>query len=465
MSETQKQQTFAYVDLFAGCGGFSLGLESVGGKLLFALERSPMAAETFMKNLVNPQISDALWRQHLEAPVYEQARAGLVVEDVTIAKKEAKIVDLLKTADLDLIVGGPPCQGFSLAGRRNSLDARNSLAWDYLDYVALAKPRIVVVENVLGMNAKFANQERDTTSAYSQVALALQQTEPGYVVQKLHLNSLHFGAAQNRERLFLVGVRSDISKQLGIEPNEEVWKSNFSDLVTDIPALAPLPTMKSTSRLTVQHAIGDLVEGGSLGDYAKKLKDSEFWGLQVSADLRNNNFRKHSSVTESKFEMYIALKKNGLDPLLMRVGLTAQLDFKRSEALREAEEKVLFPLMGTRGQVLASSFAEFNATLESLRTRKHSQRVLSLESTPPTVITSPDDYIHPVYPRVLSVRELARFQGFSDHFIFHSKETTGGLKRRLEVPQYSQVGNAVSPFVSRAIGVLVNDILARPRLH
>ncbi len=464
MSKKEQLQTFSYVDLFAGCGGFSLGLESVGGKLLFALERSPMAAETFMKNLVEPNLSDELWREHVALSPQGQAQRGLVVGDATVVKHQPEIRQLLRGADLDLMVGGPPCQGFSLAGRRNEQDKRNSLAWDYLDYVSLAQPRIVVIENVLGMNSKFAGQERDTDSAYNQVAIALQQTEPGYVVQRLHINSLHYGAAQNRERLFLVGLRADVARQLHIEPETRVWKSNFEDLVELLPDLAPQPVVNSRERLTVRDALGDLLGAGKVHPYVITLQDSKHWGLKESPELKNNNYRRHNEETQIKFEMYIISKKFALSPLLLKSGLSERHELSRADALADAKNTLEFPLIGTQGQVLARTFLEFNALLNKHRTRKHSQRVLSLESTPPTVITSPDDYIHPLNPRVLSVRELARFQGFSDHFIFYSKETTGGLKRRHEVPQYSQVGNAVSPFVSRAIGSLVKDLLARASL-
>jgi DNA (cytosine-5)-methyltransferase 1 len=96
--------------------------------------------------------------------------------------------------------------------------------------------------------------------------------------------------------------------------------------------------------------------------------------------------------------------------------------------------------------------------LDEFKTRKHSQRVLDLNLPSPTVVTAPDDFIHPTEPRVLTVREFARIQGFPDAFEFRSKVTTGGLHRRHEVPQYSQVGNAVSPFVATAIGRRLKDI-------
>ena len=74
-------------------------------------------------------------------------------------------------------------------------------------------------------------------------------------------------------------------------------------------------------------------------------------------------------------------------------------------------------------------------------------------------MTLPDDYVHPSEPRIFTVREMARFQGFPDDFEFKGKETTGSLRRRFEVPQYSQVGNAVSPFLAYAVGQMIAQVL------
>jgi DNA (cytosine-5)-methyltransferase 1 len=147
----------------------------------------------------------------------------------------------------------------------------------------------------------------------------------------------------------------------------------------------------------------------------------------------------------------------------MRAGLDESLEEKRLAELSRIQRTLRFPIKKSNGQILASNFEDFRSLLEDFKTKKHSQRILALDSIPPTVITSPDDYLHPLESRALTVRELARFQGFSDHFIFYAKETTGGLKRRTEVPQYSQVGNAVSPFVSRAIGLLVSRLIQMQR--
>ena len=85
-------------------------------------------------------------------------------------------------------------------------------------------------------------------------------------------------------------------------------------------------------------------------------------------------------------------------------------------------------------------------------TKKHSQAILNKNRISPTIMTIPDDYIHFSSPRVLTVREMARLQSFPDDFVFMSKETTGGKKRKEEVPQFTQVGNAVPPLLAKSIG-------------
>lgn len=419
-----------------------------------------MAAETFMRNIIKPDISPSEWQSHLIKPLSSQVGSRLIVGDVTLAKANPTLKDHLVATELDLVVGGPPCQGFSLAGRRDPKDRRNSLAWDFLDYVELGNPKVVIIENVLGMNLRFGSQDADVKSVFSQVAEALEQTGRGYVVQMLRLNSLHYGAAQNRERLFLVGCREDVAVEKGVQSTGRVWKSNFSDRFSDLPILAPIPTSNSSSKLRVRDAWADLLEPGGTSEYLQKLNMTQLWNLESKEELANNGLRQHGPNTVIKFELYLALHRLGLPALLMRDGLGEKGSLSRQENVQALKVADIYPVRDSKNQILATNFQTFLELLEKHKTRKHSQRVLDLDAIPPTVITSPDDYIHPIEPRVLSVRELARFQGFSDDFTFYAKETTGGLKRRNEVPQYSQVGNAVSPFVSLALGKLVAKLVS-----
>ena len=115
----------------------------------------------------------------------------------------------------------------------------------------------------------------------------------------------------------------------------------------------------------------------------------------------------------------------------------------------------------------AISYTKFNNPsalvdyLGQLRTKKHTQRALLRNKPAPAALSIPDDACHydPQQQRTLSVREMARFQSFPDTFVFRSKVTTGGKMRRFEVPQYTQVGNAVPPLLGRALGEVVSNIL------
>ena len=114
------------------------------------------------------------------------------------------------------------------------------------------------------------------------------------------------------------------------------------------------------------------------------------------------------------------------------------------------------------GEAAPQSFASVNELLEYLEnytTKKHTQRVMVRDQAAPTVLTIPDDHVHPTDPRTMTVREMARLQSFPDDFEFRSKETTGGRKRKEEVPQYTQVGNAVPPLLGMAIGRSAENII------
>lgn len=165
-----------YVDLFAGCGGLSLGVERAGGELVVAVEKSDMAARTFYHNLVADASDARKWNDYIALPVKEQAEGRVLVKELNVLLNDDNVMQGLTEANLDLVVGGPPCQGFSLAGRRKFDDVRNKLPWEYLEFVARTQPKAVVIENVVGMNQRFTTQEE---SSFTQLQQALRETEPG----------------------------------------------------------------------------------------------------------------------------------------------------------------------------------------------------------------------------------------------------------------------------------------------
>ncbi len=451
-----------YIDLFAGCGGLSLGLERAGWALDFAVEKSPMAAETFFYNLIsggthNAGFSDELT---LDLTIDESIKRGLLVGPVSEILGSTSALKNLENRDVALMAGGPPCQGFSLAGTRNAKDSRNDLPWEFVDLVGKVKPTFVVMENVLGINSKFSNSEDQ--SVYQNLAVALShagdrslKSPPSYIVQKIQANAQHYGAAQTRPRLLLVACEVNFAAENEIFVTDDIWKSNFIDKLdpTSIPTLAPTPTQIG-GPVTVAEALSDLINHRD-SKYTSFLKDPSVWEILPSRQMGNMKQRSHGSRAILKFALYQKLKELDLPKSLLK-----DLGDDRHIIEEPGLEKLDYPLTLNDKVTTIRNPKEFVDLLISHKTRKHSQRVLDLDLPAPTVVTAADDYIHPVEPRVLTVRELARFQGFPDSFEFRSKETTGGLKRRTEVPQYSQVGNAVSPFLSYAIGKKLLGLLS-----
>ena len=458
------QNNFRYVDLFSGCGGLSLGLERAGGNLELAVERSEMAGETFYHNLISRITSEDQWQGFLASGIVAQAGQHLVISELQNVLNNSVVMQRLKEQELDLVVGGPPCQGFSLAGRRNPSDTRNQLPWQFLEVVEKTQPKMVVIENVVGMRHKF-NEDGEDDSVFVQLQKALASTGPiGYVVQATQANALHYGAPQHRPRLLIVGLRKDLAKKADIKSTGELWVSDFASSNQEIPDLSPTPTIESKDARTVRQALvglgnKDEPKNALATSYLAEMEDNQKWGLEpLIGAVPNHKPRNHQNHAISRFRFYQLLSSNGVEEkILNRIH---NLSLAASESLlAEVASHLPFPLKSPDGLLTVISKREFIQKALELSTGKHSQRVLKLDHPARTVLTIGDDYVHPFEPRTFTVRELARFQGFPNAFEFRSKETTGGINRRNEVPQYSQVGNAVSPWLGLAIGEMVSRTL------
>lgn len=464
-----------YVDLFAGCGGLSLGLEQAGFELALAVEKSDMAAETFYHNFIEEIVDEAAWEAFASeaTPVLEQAKQKLVVKPLADVLACKPLLAKLRKDGVDLVAGGPPCQGFSLAGKRNPEDIRNKLPWEFLQFVEAVSPKAVVIENVSGMSQDFRKHGKE--SPFDQLRLALQATGAGYLVQPVHLNAMHFGAPQHRPRVMLLGLRKDVAKGLGFAFSEHTWRSEFDSvgslLFPERPGIAPRATHFGDDILTVADAISDLGSAGykrktNISAYAKEMREDDKWLpkrvklARARGKLANHTLRKHAAHIENRFRLYQYFRDEGIAPKVMGIPKTPGIDHRGLRILvSEALKRAKAPAKAPDGCVIAKTKAELVDLVMSLGTKKHSQRPLSWSSPSPTVVSLPDDYVHPEEPRTLTVREMARFQSFPDAFEFRAKETTGSMRRRFEVPQYTQVGNAVPPKMARAVGVAIRSAL------
>lgn len=465
----------SHIDLFAGCGGLSLGLEQAGFELALAVEKSPMAAETFYHNFIE-RITDqeAFYRFASDSTSVEaQAARGLVAKEVASLLACNNVLADLKTRDIDLVAGGPPCQGFSLAGRRNPDDIRNKLPWQFLQFIEAVCPKAVIIENVSGMSHHF--KKHGQASPFDNLRIALTETGPGYCVQPVQLNAMHFGAPQNRPRVFLIGLRNDIAAAAGYASSDSVWRSDY-DLVGSVlfrsrPPIAPQATHFGDDILTVKDAISDISTTGykrksRISSFAEEMRTDLDWMPKRVRDghapgkLTNHNTSKHAEHVETRFRLYQYLRDARIHNRIMALpkldGVPAT---KRKALVLDALSNAPVPAYAPDGTILAKDRYRLAEVVMSLGTKKHSQRPLDWNAPSPTIVSMPDDFVHPQEPRTLTVREMARIQSFPDSFEFRSKVTTGSLRRRFEVPQYTQVGNAVPPKLAQALGRAVRTAL------
>ena len=201
----------SYIDLFAGCGGLSLGLHNAGWKGIFAIEKSEDAFETLKFNLVNRQ-------NHFDWPSWLPV-TNHDINDILLNHND----NLLKLRDnVDLIVGGPPCQGFSMAGRRIETDSRNSLISTYIKFIRTVQPKIILFENVKGFTQQFVKHKSDGRRYSEIVRKGLERKGKDFIGYNVHgklVDFSEYGVPQKRIRFILFGVRKDLPQKNDAPPD------------------------------------------------------------------------------------------------------------------------------------------------------------------------------------------------------------------------------------------------------
>ncbi|MFT3824001.1 MAG: DNA cytosine methyltransferase [Chitinophagaceae bacterium] len=404
-----------YIDLFAGCGGLSLGLHKAGWKGLFAIEKSPDAFKTLKYNLIDN-------KGHFAWPFWLPLQ-NLEIDKVLIDFKDQL---LAMQGKVDLVAGGPPCQGFSTAGLRKEGDIRNGLIDSYLKFIEYTRPKLIFFENVKGFTLEFKKnkaQMRDQVKArgkaYSEyVVETLDQL--GYEVKGEMIDFSRYGIPQKRTRFILVGIRRNANHH-----NIDV-SSFFSMLIENKKSFLQERKLPQFPKLI--DAISDL------------LKEN---GLQPTPDRGRNFFSGKYSTPKSLYQKYL------------RQGVLRTIPDSHSFPNHrvDIQQKFKLFLQAPKGKNLHSSIRK------RLNINKHVIIPLDAKEVAPTITTLPDDYIHYQEPRILTVREYARIQSFPDWYFFHGKYTTGGKNRVKEVPRYTQIGNAIPPLFGEQAGVILNKMI------
>lgn len=398
-----KQMVF--VDAFAGCGGLSLGLLQAGWCGLFAIEHDDFAFATLKANLIEGRGPNKfVWPQWLpKEPIGIQS---LLVQ-------HSKDVEKLQ-GTVDLLVGGPPCQGFSSAGRRRHDDPRNTLFSSYLRLVELLKPMAVLIENVRGFTLDFGTGEN--YASLLRTALAVN-----YNVHDALLDLSAFGVPQRRTRYFVLAINRSLSV-----------KDPFEQLKQELPSFLR-----------------------SIGLQAPVSSKSAISDLETSRNCTQSS-RDSAGFLEIKYRAPLTRYQK-----LMNCGVAHPADLRLARHNEDITNRFR--------QIIELSHAEgrLNTSInEDVRIKfglkKRALRVLDPDMPSPTITSMPDDLLHYAEPRTLTVRENARLQSFPDWFEFKGKYTTGGHLRRLEVPRFTQVANAVPPLVAKAIGELLFKVMTTP---
>ena len=405
------------VDLFAGCGGLSLGLEMAGFTPLMFSELNHSAAETYMANRADLDIIPV-------GDIYN-------LTDVELKIKQA-YWQLKGIEDIDLVCGGPPCQGYSGIGHRRTfkLDKRdipsNHLFEEMIRVIRCLEPKLFLFENVKGLIQGKWTPDGQNGEIFRDVLNGFKQLENYHIKWDL-VHAKDYGVPQNRPRVLMVGIRDDVYSDhfqmqlLEDKPFEEpsAIRDGFlpmptgelpptlPELLSDLedPAVDKDPEIKSTTRYPFKART-------SIQKWLRTTREGELLGK--NAPVTQHEYSSHKPHIRDKFTQMIA--NGGKIPTKYKTKKFAQRVFRKE--------------WDTNGP---------NITATSL----------------------PDDYVHYNQPRVPSVREWARIQTFPDWYEFRGPRTTGGRRRAgdpdagiwdRDVPRYTQIGNAVPVLLAEKIG-------------
>jgi len=394
-------------------------LTNAGWQGSFAIEKNANAFETLKTNLVLGKRSKFNWPGWLP-------KDAISSSDL-LKNYNAELTEL--KGKIPLLAGGPPCQGFSMAGRRSHSDPRNSLTEDYIKLVEELQPRILFIENVRGFTLPFrknGNGESKDIPYSTKVTERLEKI--GYTVFSDLVDLSAYGVPQTRKRFIIIAIRKDDPAYDKLD-----GKSPFDILAANRQTFLSSKGLPAGRPVSVKEAIGDLEVSG------KELIES------TDCEMKGYKQILYNSV-ENKSNFVKLMRKGTKNP-----PDSLRLPNHKTDTILQFQRIIS---TCTQGKTLSKD--------DRLRLgiKKHALTPLHGDSPSATITTLPDDMVHYSEPRILTVRENARIQTFPDWFQFTGKYTTGGKERKNECPRYTQVGNAVPPLFSEAIGRVLKDLVS-----
>jgi DNA (cytosine-5)-methyltransferase 1 len=416
----KRSQSLHCIDLFAGCGGLSLGLEEAGFHPLLFSEINKDAAETYRANRPDAnivQIGD--------------------IRELTDSKLKSLKTKWKKSGihDVDLVCGGPPCQGYSGIGHRRTFKLAkrdipsNHLFQEMVRVIKVICPKVFLFENVRGLlNSRWTpdGQKGEIFRAVLAAFASLKEYEIHWDL----LFAKDYGVPQNRPRVIMIGIRKDVlSKSLG-----SLSKNELSPHRPDAVEIGFLPKPEGTPP--------------NLEDLLSDLEDPDY-------------------LTRRETDKYPNPPKNAVQRTLRTTPDGALLG--KNASLTDQEYSDHAPYIREK---FTHMIANGGKIPEKFKTKKFAQRVFpkkwGKEGPNITATSLPEDYVHYRQARGPTVREWARIQTFPDWYQFKGPRTTGGRRRAgdpskgawdRDVPKYTQIGNAVPVLLAQKIGIHLAKIL------
>jgi len=377
------------VSLFSGCGGFCEGIEQAGFEIKVAVEWDKFSCETYRYNFPKTPLYEGDIHNFLRTPGEDHRKQyGL--------------------KDVDLVFGGPPCQGYSQIGPRDLFDDRNELYQQYARVVSTLKPRMFLMENVPNLLLMEKGHFRD--------AILKHFTELGYSnTTFLKVSAADFGVPQTRERVFFFGTRDNLKLPIDLRSY----------------AFGVLDQLRVKKPVTVWEAIGDLpskvVDSGRVMAYPKASNLSAYMKamrLDCSGNPYTKAAKKHRGIGNGKVELHNHHTKE------MQAKRAHLISFLKPGEKADSLPKHIWN--GARPE----KWRRLHPDLPSYTILAQMHRDLS-------------EWVHPKLERWITVREAARLQSFHDGFVFRSSEWQ----------MLKQIGNAVPPLLAFAAGKMAGAVL------
>lgn len=400
------------IDLFCGAGGMSEGIIQAGFHILFSSDINVDVQRTYMNRHEQLGLIQGYNTYYHRGDVRNLNGEFIwdCINNLTFFDEQ----NIERPNRIDAIFGGPPCQGFSRAGKRNADDPRNMLFKEYLRVIGELHPRYVVMENVEGFNdTKFDNFIGTTGNQYPKnttapTILINEFNLLGYnVLEPKVLDASDYGVPQRRKRAIFIAYAEG--------ENAPIY---------------PAPTYTEDNKVTVLQAIGDLITNDEIKNQINpaltrfqiqskegRTPDTNNNTIECRFVPHNTELSTHQEIIEERFSLFreeedgSALRKRIIEQGINLEGKPALLNLL-SQKYNLTNEDIINKF---RNREITSDM------LETLLTKKNMRKKLNRNKPSFTVVTLPDDYISPFENRIFSVRELARLQSFDDSFVFLRK--------------------------------------------